>query len=210
MINRLKLIGNLKCVRTFWLNFKLGVLPRLKLHVYKGVKVKIYNTKNISFSDIGKLHIGPFWEDTNYTNSTFLIKPNGLLIVNGTFSLYTGIYLCIENNATLELGSGFANNNVTINCFKSIKIGNGVVISKGVTIRDSDSHIINNQEARVSLPITIGNNVWIGLNVTILKGVTIGNGAVIAAGAVVNKDVPANSLVGGVPAKVIKENITWK
>ena len=50
----------------------------------------------------------------------------------------------------------------------------------------------------------IGKNVWIGANATILPGVTIGDGAVIAAGALVSKDVEANTVVGGVPAKLIK------
>lgn len=53
-------------------------------------------------------------------------------------------------------------------------------------------------------PIVLGKNVWVGSNSTILKGVTIGDNAVIAAGAVVTKDVPAGTVVGGVPAKVIK------
>lgn len=61
-----------------------------------------------------------------------------------------------------------------------------------------------------SAPIHIGNHVWIGARATILKGVTIGDGAVVAAGAVVNKDVPPNTLVGGVPARIIKENISWE
>ena len=54
-------------------------------------------------------------------------------------------------------------------------------------------------------PVKIGNNVWIGSNATILPGVTISDGAIIAAGAVVTKDVSENSIVGGNPAKLIKE-----
>ena len=57
----------------------------------------------------------------------------------------------------------------------------------------------------IAKPVTIGNDVWIGANCTILPGVTIGNNVVVAAGAVVTKDVPDNCVVGGVPAKIIKE-----
>lgn len=54
-------------------------------------------------------------------------------------------------------------------------------------------------------PIAVGRNVWIGSNATVLAGVAVGDGAIIAAGAVVTKDVPANTIVGGVPAKFIKK-----
>jgi maltose O-acetyltransferase len=56
----------------------------------------------------------------------------------------------------------------------------------------------------IAKPVTIGNDVWIGGNVTILPGITIGNNVVVAAGAVVTKDIPDNTLVGGVPARKIK------
>jgi len=59
-------------------------------------------------------------------------------------------------------------------------------------------------------PISIGNHVWIGINATILKGVTIGDGAIIAAGAVVTRDIPASCMAAGVPASVIKNNISWE
>lgn len=54
-------------------------------------------------------------------------------------------------------------------------------------------------------PVIIGENVWIGSNATILPGVTVGDNSVVAAGAVVTKDVPQNTVVAGVPAKVVKE-----
>ena len=57
----------------------------------------------------------------------------------------------------------------------------------------------------IAKPIHIGKRVWLGANVTVLQGVTIGENAIVAAGAVVNRDVPPNTIVGGVPAKIIKE-----
>ena len=63
---------------------------------------------------------------------------------------------------------------------------------------------IRNTSLEYALPITIGDNVWIGGRAIINPGVTIGDNAVIASGAVVTKDVPANAVVGGNPAKIIK------
>jgi len=139
----------------------------------------------------------------------FEMAKNSKLIVNGTFDIYSGVYISVTKNAALTLGSGIVNNNLNISCFEKIEIGNDILISENVTIRDSDNHRINNTE-KISAAIKIGNHVWIGLNVTILKGVTISDGAIVAAGAVVTKDVPPNTLVGGVPAKIIKENVTWE
>ncbi len=98
-----------------------------------------------------------------------------------------------------------------MHCFQQIDIGEDVAIAENVSIRDSDNHFITSDENfQMTKPVRIGNHVWIGMNVLILKGVTINDGAIIAAGSVVTRDVPANCLVAGVPAYVIKENVQWE
>lgn len=64
--------------------------------------------------------------------------------------------------------------------------------------------LLQKRENDLSCTYRIRKNVWIGSNATILQGVKIGDNAIVAAGAVVTKDVPANTIVGGVPAKIIK------
>lgn len=86
-----------------------------------------------------------------------------------------------------------------------IVIGDGCQIGHNVVFATLD-HGIAPQDRHTTYPATIalGRNVWIGSNSTILKGVTIGDNAIVAAGAVVTKDVAADTIVGGVPAKCIK------
>ncbi|MAO07771.1 MAG: acetyltransferase [Alteromonas sp.] len=84
------------------------------------------------------------------------------------------------------------------------------MIANAVSIRDTD-HLFDdislpmNQQGYRTRPVVIKDNVWIGHGVVITKGVTIEEGAIIAANAVVTKDVPKNTIVGGVPAKIIRE-----
>ena len=101
--------------------------------------------------------------------------------------------------------------NVFINsgcCFQDqggIEIGDNVLIGQQVVIATLDHDLLPEKRANMyPAPVKIGNGVWIGAHATILSGVTVGNGAVIAAGAVVTKDVPENTVVGGVPAKILK------
>ena len=86
-----------------------------------------------------------------------------------------------------------------------IFIGDDTLIGPKVVIATLNHHL--NPEKRANMfpkPVKIGKKVWIGANVTILPGVTIGDGAVIAAGAVVSRNVQSHTVVGGVPARVIK------
>jgi len=193
---------------TLWHNLILGYFPNIRLIVYKRTKVSLHQTAKLDIKK--RVQVGSAWEGTNYSSSTLMIAENGKMTVHGDFDFHTGAYIAVNKNAVLEIGSGYTNNDVDISCFISIKIGNNVAISKGVIIRDSDNHEIGEDGKDISKPIEIGDNVWIGLRAIILKGVKIGNGSIIAAGSLVNKDIPANCLAAGVPAKIIKENISWK
>jgi len=88
-----------------------------------------------------------------------------------------------------------------------ILIGSHVCVGHGVAFitTDHETGTLSRRAGELKvLPIIIEDGVWIAANVTLLPGVTVGRGAVVAAGAVVTKDVPPNSLVAGIPAKVIR------
>ena len=124
--------------------------------------------------------------------------------VDETFGLFPPFYTDYGQNITIG-------KNVFVNsgcCFQDqggIEIGDNVLIGQQVVLATLNHDLSPNKRANMTpAPIKIGNDVWIGAHATVLAGVTIGDGAVVAAGAVVTKDVPANTVVGGVPAKIIK------
>ena len=114
-----------------------------------------------------------------------------------------GVYLGSPNE--LELGDGSFLGRASLYCTGGVKIGRNVNVSDGAVIVTA-KHDVNSPtfEAKYE-PITIEDWAWIATNAIVLAGVTIGEGAIVAAGAVVTKDVPAYSIVGGNPAKVIGE-----
>ncbi|WP_195984643.1 DapH/DapD/GlmU-related protein [Clostridium sp. D33t1_170424_F3] len=125
--------------------------------------------------------------------------------VSDTFSMFPPFYSECGKNI-------FIGENVFINCcchfqdHGGIYIGDGSLIGSNVvmaTINHGQNPI--NRSDNYPAPIHIGKKVWIGSHATILSGVTIGDNSIVAAGAVVTKDVPANTVVGGVPAKTIKK-----
>ncbi len=128
----------------------------------------------------------------------------------GPYNLRYGAYIEIVNGGKLIMGQGAANVGLTIMCAKEVTIGNGVRIGRNVSIRDwNGPHVIINSHYRNHAPVHIGDHVWLCSGCTIMPGVTVGEGSVVADNATVTKDVPPHSLVGGSPAKVIKENIEW-
>lgn len=117
-----------------------------------------------------------------------------------------------------EIGERFFGNfNLTIQDDAKVIIGNDCNFGPNVTIVTPMHPLVAEERLGIDLPespgrkrcyakpVTIGNNCWFGANVTVCPGVTIGDNVVLGAGSVVTKDIPANTVAAGVPAKVMKE-----
>lgn len=119
-------------------------------------------------------------------------------------------------NPLIEIGQDchFGDDNHITSC-NCIKIGDNLLTGRNVLITDNSHGVFENEQleiAPIERPlfskgkVIVGNNVWLGSNVCVMPGVTIGDGAVVAANSVVTKDVPPKTMVGGVPARIIKSN----
>lgn len=111
-----------------------------------------------------------------------------------------------EFGKNLTLGEGvFVNMGCRFQDTGGISIGDGSLIGHGTTLTTLNHSMDPTRRADMEpAPVVIGRNVWLGAGVTVVPGVTIGDGAVVGAGAVVTKDVPADTIAAGVPARVIR------
>lgn len=145
------------------------------------------------------------------------------LVIGKNCSCYSGCSFSIGKEGRCTVGDYTLLNGALVMAEDLIEIGNYCIISWNVGIADSDFHPIDPAQRRqdamaispygegrpprppiATAPVRIKDNVWIGMGAVILKGVTIGENAVVAAGAIVTKDVPANAVVAGNPAKIVK------
>ncbi|MGA2392200.1 MAG: acyltransferase [Candidatus Lustribacter sp.] len=133
----------------------------------------------------GTMRIGrEFWAGGRVTRVQLATKPGGSLVIGDHVGMNEG---------------------VSIMAVREITIGDYTLIADYVAIHDTDFHELEPGLPVKTAPISIGRNVWIGRNAIVLSGVTIGANVVVAAGSVVTSDVPANTIVGGSPARVIRE-----
>lgn len=169
--------------------------------------------KGVTFFNISKIHYGKFLRLGNQVYVSALSK-NGIQFGDnvsiGAFSRVIVSTSLNEIGDKISIGS-----NVGIGEFAylggagSLEIGDECIIGQYLSCHP-ENH--NYQDTTISIRhqgvtrkgIKIGENCWIGSKVTILDGVTIGNGSIIAAGSVVTKSFPENSIIGGVPAKLLK------
>ncbi len=164
---------------------------------------EVNQRKQLAIVECEKLHKIPQTDEKAIANQ--LIHMFG----GANTNQWVGPNFWCDNGKNIFVGKDFiANYNVTILDIGKVTIGDNVWIGPN-TLITTVGHPISPGGRRKHLafqkPIAIGNNVWIGGNVTILPGVNIGDNSVIGAGAVVTKDVPANCVVAGVPAKIIRK-----
>jgi len=168
------------------------------------IKIKILgnnNSINIGSSDLEKCHV--------YING----DNNDVQIFDDCVMRGTEIWIEDDGNSITINNNTIIYEKTQLACIEgtTITIGENCLFSSEVKLRTGDSHSIikDGKRTNFSSNIKIGNHVWIGSRASILKGVNIGDDVVVAMGALVVKQVPDNSIVGGVPAKIINEGTTW-
>jgi acetyltransferase-like isoleucine patch superfamily enzyme len=124
--------------------------------------------------------------------------------VDESVTVFPPFYSEFGKNLTLGRGT-FINSGCRFQDTGGITIGDGTLIGHGATLTTLNHGVDPDRRAdMIPAPIVIGSKVWLGAAVTVVPGVTIGDGAIVGAGAVVTKDVPADAVVAGVPAKLIR------
>lgn len=178
---------------------------------YKKPSIEIDKSAKLSIQ--GTLKLNEAYPRKSLKKAVLKLEKDGALEVKGSFNAYYDTEIWVYPKAKLTLGSGYINAGTQLRCMERITIGNGCAIGRNVLIMDLDAHEItyaDGSKNQFTAPVTIGDHVWIGAGATVLKGVTIGDNAIVGAGSVVTKDIPPNCIVAGNPARVIRENISWK
>jgi acetyltransferase-like isoleucine patch superfamily enzyme len=178
--------------------------PFIRVKIIKNKSAKLIIKGDVSINS----HLG------GNTPIGFFLDSNSILQIDGDFSIGHGVRLSLNKGATLyfggkdlESGSGITSDTL-IMAFKRIIIGKDFLCAWGIFISDSDWHTIGNQNHQAD--VIIGNHVWIANNSSVLKGSVIGDNSIIAGQSkVINKEYPPNSLLAGLPAKVVKTDINW-
>ncbi len=207
--------------KTFWFNFRylpfrkarfLPVWVRWNARIRIKGRIEIDCDKiNMAMIRIG-FHKVPVCDERDTTS----LIVHGTLVFCGTAHIGRGSKLYVGDSGILRLGDNFAiSASSSINCYKSIVFGRDIQFSWDCLVMDSDTHYIYGDDGLMNedRAITFGDKVWIGCRSLILKGCRIPSNTVIAAGTSViggGKKCLPNSVIGGCPAKSIKDIKSWE
>lgn len=194
-------------IRSLWIRFIMFFRGCfwLQQKIYLGNNCRITNKKNIQFgynvTIENNVSIDGYAKNKLIFGNNVKIGSYSSVSCTSHFSKY-GKSLIVGNNSAFGRFTEFG-------AAGGIEIGNDVIMGSYISFH-SENHNFNDtsklirEQGVTSKGIKIGNNVWVGAKVTFLDGCIVGNNSVVAAGAVVNGIYPDNSIIAGVPAKIIK------
>jgi len=191
---------------------KLPVLISNNIYLHKmGGKVIINGPVKTALIQIGYGKVGI----SDFKRARGIWQVFGEVTFNGRAFIMHGCKINVGEKGKLTFGENFnMSTEVAIVAEKQITIGNNSGISWESLVMDTDFHHIFDETGQVfnhPKEVIIGDNVWVGCRCTILKGANLPDGSIIAAGSLVTKKlVGNNSIFGGNPMRVLKENITWQ
>jgi len=187
-------------------NSKIGIHHKTLFHL-KNSKIIIHNGALKIGIDFGYFDAGEF--DPRVDNCRIFLH-NSTLETHGNVSFYPGVVIYGVNAHIIIKNGCKINGPCRIISKKRIEIGEECFIGQDAIIRDNDGHGISagadNEEAQ---EVKLGNHCWIGQRAMVLKGVTLNDSTIVSAGAMVAKSFPANVVISGIPARIIKENVSW-
>jgi acetyltransferase-like isoleucine patch superfamily enzyme len=182
--------------------------------IWVGSHTVVEGAERITVSPGGALRVGlgSFGLTSEHDTSVIRVRDGASMHVDGVVSLQRGVRIVVDSGR-LSIGHETNVNGLgtKILVADAITIGAGCTFSWDVQLLDNDFHTmtVGGVQQPSAAPIVIGDRVWVGTRAIVLKGVTIGDGAIVAAGAIVTKDVPANAVVAGIPAKVVGTADSW-
>jgi acetyltransferase-like isoleucine patch superfamily enzyme len=180
-------------------------------------KVSIIKEEGAKFIVKGRLKLVSHQLGGNNITCIRLAK-NSTLEINGDFVIGNGVQVYVHKNGVLRIGGKKIESEAGITCnssiyvYKKVEIGTDFLCAWNVFITDCDWHPIEFDEpSQLQSDVIIGDHVWIAHDCSILKGTKIGNGSAVGCKSLLSGMVyPGNSLIAGIPAKVIKGNCKWK
>ena len=212
---KLSYLCPLNILRALYLNLKFNKnvdLSRLIL-INKDVELSLASSSKIVLEKGARLNFGFFTHIfSKRRNSKLILEEDASFVLTGKAMIQSGAMIFLGRGKTLKIGRSTFTSNIKILAHDDITIGDNCIFGWECQIFSGDGHPIYQEESIINkdVPVVIEDNVWVGSRALILKGVRVGKGSIVAAGAVVTKDVPQNCIVAGNPAKVVKENISWK
>lgn len=210
----------LNTIYSTYFNFRVFPLSiAVKFPIYISIKTKIKCCPRNSIIINGEIYrkmiqIGSYGVPfVRKENSIIEIRGNGKLIFNGSVNIAEGIKLYCDGGKIIIGNKSYIGSNTTFQCHKLISIGNEFLGGWNISIRDTDGHAIvcNGAESKMDDCIYINDKVWVAAECRILKGTVISKGSIIGCNSVICglKVIDSNSLIAGIPAHVIKNNVEW-